>query len=448
MGAYHALLSPSGAFRWTSCTASPAAQVGKPNESREASRMGTCGHQIGEELLLNAERDPQTYLGRTMAFLPNGHSDWIENIGSQTVVHTHVVDEALLDAAMIYVNFVRQQVELLGADLLVEQAVPIGRITGEKDATGSSDAILISNGVLTVIDAKFGRGKVYAYDVIEPESFDILTGEVVPPKYRMNLQAAMYALGAYEKVSLLAEFTKVKAIIVQPFLGSISEYECSLDELLALGKWLSERASLTTANPEFVPNSKNCFFCRARFDCHARNAEALKSAVEGFEDEAEFKEAKTLPVFLPSVGQLYSKVEMIRQWCDDIESKVHAELSAGSAVLDIHGKPMKLVEGRKPHKRWADEAEAIAAMEKMRFKEMWVKSLITPAQAVAYMPKKAKKGEEPPPSVLGKTQAKKLLEMVTQDNGKPVIAFSTDPRPALPTSTGMDDLPADNSDLF
>jgi len=452
--AKHAKLSPSSASRWTSCTASPAAQEGLPNESREASRMGTCGHQMAAECLIEGH-DPQTYLGRQMGFPHNGNEDWADKfpLGTQ-FEFTHTVDQELIDAVSTYVNFVKQQRDLLAAEMFVEQSVPIGHITGEQDATGSSDVVLIAGDTICIIDAKFGRGRVYAYDVLEAEEVDLLTGEAIPPKRRMNLQMAMYALGSYEKFGLLADIKRVRGIIVQPFLGAVSEYECDLDELLALGRWLSERAALTTKAPEFVPSNKNCFFCRARFNCHARNAEVLSTALEGFDDVDSLAAAKTVPIFQPKVGQLWAKVDLIRQWCDDIEAAVQAQLERGETVIGIDGKPMKLVEGKKPHKAWSDEQEAMELMTKFRLKDlMWNKKLITPAQAEKLAPKKRKHKEagfeEKTP--LGKIQWTKLSALVTQGRGKPVAALSTDPRlPLVNATAGMSDesenLP--NSDLF
>lgn len=66
MGSYHAKLSPSSADRWTSCTASINAQEGIPNTNSDASRDGTCCHQILAECLENPELDLQSYLGRVM----------------------------------------------------------------------------------------------------------------------------------------------------------------------------------------------------------------------------------------------------------------------------------------------------------------------------------------------------------------------------------------------
>ena len=418
--------------------------------------MGTCGHQIGEELLLDPTLDPQGFLGRTMGFLGNGASDWIEKLpAGSNVIYTHTVDIELIHAVQTYVGFVRNLVTTLDAELLVEQAVPIGHITGEEGATGSSDAVLLVRKTkqIIVIDLKLGRGKVYAYDVIQQASVDPITEEVTPAARRMNLQGAMYCLGTYHKFGLLDDFERVTFIVVQPFLNSVSEHETSLQELLELGKWIGERAAETRDNPTFVPGNKQCHFCRAKFDCHARNAEMLTQALDGFDDVESFAVAQPKPIFLPQLGQMFGKVEAIRQWCDDIESKVLAELEAGNVVIGPDNAPMKLVEGKKPHKAWSNEQTAMEIMTRAKLRDlMWVKRLISPAQAEKLAPQKpGRKIKAEGKTPIGKFHWKELSALVTQGEGAAKPALGTDPRPALLRSAqGMPEVEdaEPNSDLF
>lgn len=466
MGLVHARLSPSGSSKWAICTAAPGAEDGKPNQSSEAARRGTCGHQIGEELLrawlLGEKPDADAiYTDRVMGFPPRESGlgeDWVDRFPESTQFEfTFTADAELVGAAVGYANFVWQQKELLKAELLVEQKLSIEHITGEEGATGSSDTVLLTETTMCVIDLKMGRGKVYAYDVIEAASADPITGEVTPPKYRMNTQLAMYALGAYHEHSLMRNIQRVKAIIVQPFVSpAISEYECSIEELLELGQWLSERAEATRTNPEFVPGNKQCFFCRARFDCKARNAEMLKASVDGFDDVESFTAAPPKPLFRPTLGQVFGKIDAIRHWCDDIEAEVNRLLDAGEVVIGLDDQPLKLVEGRKPAREWTDEAQVEEMMRKWRLGDlMWNKKLISPAQAEKMAPKLHKTTRNRRPvadkmtrekTPIGRTNWKRLSELATQRSGKPVPALGSDPRPALTKSAS--DMPEDDYDLF
>jgi hypothetical protein len=450
MGTYHALKSPSSADRWTDCTASTEAQKGKPNESSAASRTGTCGHQIGAECL-EFGFEPESYVGQIMGFPEGASEDWLTAFpeGSE-FVHTETVSEDLAGAVRTYVNLIRERVELTGGDLHVEQAVPIGHITGEEGATGSCDTGIIHGETVEIYDLKLGRAPVYASEVVEPESVDIMTGEAVPPKRRMNLQLAMYALGFVHKFDLYKKVKRVKATIVQPFLNKTSEYECDIEELLALGHWIGERAK---APPEYKPSNDNCWFCRARTDCPARAELALSTALDGF-DEVETAKPKVFQ--MPELGTRYALLPLIRRWCDDVEAATFAEVEAGRSVIGRDGMPMKLVEGRKPAKAWDNptEVEELLASWHLKDGAMWIKRVITPTEAAALAPKDTKRRkptdtEEAP--VIGPTRWKKLQERITQGEGKPTLALGSDPKPALAVSN--DDMPDtpdadDLGDLF
>ena len=465
MGAKHARLSPSSAHRWTECSASAGAQDGKPNKTSEASRFGTCGHQIAEECLLSGA-DPLGYVGRRMLFWtglnddmrPTGGENW-ESAFAQadgTLVFPHggvqeavvEVTQEMAEGVLTYVKYVRNYIETHGGDMLVERSVPIGHITGETDATGTTDVAVLSPTTLTVIDLKMGRGRVKAYDVMVPSTTDPVTGEPTTPKLRMNLQLAMYALGTYHENSLFYNFERVKVAIVQPMLGAVSEYECSVAELLALGEWLSERANETRDNPEFRPSHDNCFFCKARFDCHARNAEVLNLAVDGFDDVAT---AKPRVVNLPQLGDMWRMVEMVRAWADDIETRVQAEIEAGNKVYLSDGQHLKLVAGRKGNKTWDDEA-AVEQMLKKEFRlrddVVYTRKLITPAQAekIAVTTKGKRPENDPKKYAIGKVQWSKLTEHIKQPDGKPTVVVSSDPRPEI--KRDVQDMPDDGSDLF
>lgn len=451
----HANLSPSSAKRWTSCTASPAAQEPYPNETSAASRPGTCGHQMAAECLLN-DINAAGYFGRTMEFWTlngkQGESWSDETPAGARVLHTHVVDRPLIEMVQSYVNFVRNLRDTLGATIIVEQRVPIGHITGEEGATGTSDCILLTPSEIICIDLKLGRGAVKAYDKLRDETYDLLTGDPVPPVLRMNLQAALYIAGAIEQYGLLGDFTSCRAIIVQPALASVSEYGCSIDELNELLDWLSERAEATRTNPEFVPSSDNCFFCRARFDCHARNKEALSTALDGFED---LDTATVKPITLYKLGDLYDRIDLLRQWCNDVEAKVMRELMLGKKVTRSDGLRFVLKKGRSKSKEWIDTQTVERLLKSWRIREtdMYVKKIISPTQAekIAETSKGRHRDKGLPKPPIGKQHWNELQEYIKQEDGAPVIALETDPRPRfIRKDTGFDDVqqPDDISDLL
>lgn len=457
---YHAKLSPSSAKRWSDCTASIDAQEGLSDDGSEAARLGTCGHQLSAECLEHGH-DAQTYLGRKMLFWTRVEDeatgeDWSDEdkwermpMTLAVVKHEVVVDQEMINACNSYINFVRQMVELSGATLYVEQRVPIDHITGETDAGGTSDVVATVPDVITTVDLKLGRSKVVAYDVLAPAGVDIITGEPTAEVVRINLQLAFYLLGSLRKYP--GNYTHVKAIIVQPYLHHVSEYTCTVDELLEVGEWLKERAQATRCGQVFAPSQDNCHFCRARFTCTAREHEVLSTALVGFDD---VDQAQPAPIRMNLLGSLYDKVGMIQGWCKDVVSRTFDELQSGNPVMRNDGLQYKLVVGKKGNRKFDDEEAVEAVLKGMRLKhdQMYTKTLITPAAAekLAEPTKKGKTIIAPP--VLSDRQWAKLEAHITQSPGSPTIALETDPRPAIALATAdFDDVPqvaSDCSDLF
>lgn len=457
---YHAKLSPSSASRWTDCSASISAQEGLSDDGSDAARLGTCCHQLSAECLEHGF-DAQDYLGRKMLFWVDASNDtngedWANEFGESpdpllVFLHEVTVTQDMIDACQSYIGFVQQQVELSGATIYVEQRVPIGHITGEDDAGGTSDVVMAASDTLTTIDAKFGRAKVMAYDVLMPAREDIISGEMLPEVVRMNLQLALYLLGSLEKYKHTGNFTQCKAIIVQPYLKHVSEFSCSVDELLALGEWLKARAEDTRTSRRFAPSQDNCHFCKARMTCKAREQEVLSTALADFDD---IDAAQPAPIRVNHLGSLYEKVGMIQGWCKDVMTRMFDELSSGNKVMNNSGLHYKLVTGKKGNRQFDDPVAVEALMKVMRLKadQMYTRNLITPttAEALANPVKKGKQIIAPP--VLGPTQWARLEAHITQSAGSPTIALETDPRPAIAQATAdFDDVAeaASNcSDLF
>ncbi len=456
--------------------------------------MGTCCHQMGAECLEDPTLDPQDYLGRKMkfwehrdahqngedwqeAFLVDGLEDDlglpaieyvpplieytidVEGVGDDLPMRDNAVFTAavevtqeMVDAVVAYVDFVQDRAALLGAELYVEKRVPIGHFTGEEGATGTSDAILLYDETIESGDAKFGRHKVHAYEIIEPARGD------QPPKMRMNLQLACYVLGSLEKYRGTRKITRCKATIIQPFLNHVSEYECSIEELLELrDNFLAVKAEETRTKPVFKPSYDNCHFCRARNPedpekrCKARESAVVSMALDGFTDVGE-PILKGAPAST-ELGTLYGALDFVREWCDDIAKRVYNELSAGREVMRADGLRYVLVQGRKGDRKWDDPEEVEKLLKHMRLRtdEMYTMKVIGPAavEKLAHVPKR-KKADAPPPR-LNKLQWQKLQTRITQSEGGMSVALETDTRPALPMSAeGFVDVPDadDCSDLL
>jgi hypothetical protein len=292
--------------------------------------------------------------------------------------------------------------------------VPIGHLTGESGATGTSDAIIIDydHEAITVIDLKFGVGvKVDAED---------------------NEQMQMYALGALHEHSLISDFSYVSMVIHQPRLNHVSEWHISTHELeqfgnrAAVGAQTISEASEDTGSVLLAhwsdtylhPGDKQCRFCKAKATCPALRAEVteiLGSATA--EDFAQFvPEAPDSATGDNYLSMAMSKVDMVEGWCKAVRAEVERRLLAGKTVDGF-----KLVTGKKGNRRWADEKAVEKLFKSFRLKqeEMFDLSLISPTRAE---------------KILTSARWTKVQQHIAQSDGKPSVAPATDRRPALVVS--------------
>ena len=152
----HSLLSPSASHRWLNCPPSARLTEDYPDAGSDYAAEGTLAHSVAECKL-------RYRLGLS---------------APPPVCDNTEMDEYTDD----YVNFVLEQMaELRDPKVYVEQRVDCSRYVPE--CKGTCDALIISDGVLHIIDLKYGRG--------------------VPVDAVGNDQLRIYALGALEMFSCL-----------------------------------------------------------------------------------------------------------------------------------------------------------------------------------------------------------------------------------------------------
>lgn len=430
--AIHALLGPSSSAWWRTCTAGPSQVVGMADDGNDASRAGTAEHQVAGECL-EFHRDPWAYLGRTYCFLPNRREAWEEGIKNPfEVMHRVMLDEEAIERVDGFVQYVRKLVRDTGGTLLVEKRVPIDHITGETGAGGTADVIILCpDGRVIIVDYKSGQVRVNAWEMVQPETVDIITGEVKPPVFEPNSQMAMYASGALRDYGWMSKFTSVTMIIYQPRLNNISEHTLTVQELDAFVDVLRKAADETRTNPQFRPSAETCQWCKARSTCKAREDMVLSTALDGFKsgDVQALIAAQPAAIDPNWLGACYDKLEMIQQWCKDVHQRVYTALQAGQTVINSQGIALKLVEGRAGNRYWKDEEAASRALLDMGVPDdkAFKRSVISPADAE----KLAKAKKKGPPALLAASQWDALQQHIGQDPGKPVISLATDPKPAI-----------------
>jgi hypothetical protein len=206
--------------------------------SSPSADYGTAGHTLAEQCL-NLCRDAIAYLGTTI------------RVGNADIL----VDQAMVTAVQIYLDYVRSQ----RGHLLIEVRLPIGHITGEHGAYGTSDAVLLSEEEVVVIDLKLGanpRNKVNA---------------------ERNPQLGIYALAAFDEYRLVYDYQRVRMVVVQPRLDHISESTMNLAELEAF------RASIRPAT-SVKAGPQQCKWCFHRKSCPEHLAYQNHQLIDDFAD--------------------------------------------------------------------------------------------------------------------------------------------------------------------
>lgn len=384
----HALLAPSGAHRWLECPASVPFSLQFPDgESSVYAEEGTLAHAAAECIL----RDDKAGLDSVKRKILAGN-----------------FDPEIPEKVRKYTDYVTALRDSVHGELFVEQRLALTAVTGEEGAKGTSDAVILANGALYVIDLKYGQGD----KVDAPE----------------NPQLLIYAAAAYQAFSF-ADIEKVTVAIVQPRLDHVSEWTLELSDLLARADDVRKRAEHVLAmkdalpeNWEYHPGLKTCKYCKARSSCRALAAACL--SVAGMDI---LEKSRTPRLVAAEIGKILEALPMIEKWADTMRETAVSELTAGR---DVPG--WKLVAGREGPRKWADEkaAEKLLTGWKLSTADRYVKKLVSPTGAE----KLQKSGKLTP------EQWAELLPMITREAAKPALAPEDDKRPAY-RSTSAEDYP-------
>lgn len=372
----HALLSASGAHRWLTCPGSVLLEQQFPDTSSTAAAEGTVAHELAEMKVRN-------YF-YTVDFGKRKLSAAIKKLKENLLWQEEMVgytDE--------YLDYIKGIALALKSKPYVAIEKKVDFSTYVPDGFGTADCILIWGDTIHIIDFKYGKspdGRVSAEN---------------------NPQMLLYALGAYEAYKLLYPIRQVNLSIVQPRLSDgISEWSCSLDDLLKFGEYVKERAALAlSGNGKYCPDAKTCKWCRAKAQCRARAEKNVELA---------FNIGKLPPLITAEeAGRYLSIGEDVAKWLGDLQDWALGECLAGKEVPG-----WKAVEGR-GSRAWTDMDKAFDTLKAAGIDEalLWERKPLTLAQVE---------------KIVGKKEFTSYVgDYVIKAPGKPALVKATDRRPAI-----------------
>lgn len=371
----HAILSASGAYRWLACPPSARLEEQFAETTSTYAEEGTLAHGMAEQKLrfLLKQISAQDYDQALQIFEKNEFysASMLDYIETYTSIVMEKVNEAKARSA--------------DAVVLLEQKLDFSDWVPEGFGTG--DVVIISDGVLEIIDLKYGKG--------------------VPVAAEDNAQMKLYALGALATFDSLYDIKTVRMTIVQPRLDSISSDEIPAETLYWWADTeLIKRAQLAWEGEGEFQAGEHCRFCRARYTCRARAEANLELA------KMEFKKPEILTD--EEIGEVLKQADELKAWVSDVFD--YALVQARD-----HGKKFpgwKLVEGRSV-RQYADEGAVAKKLTEAGYKEeqIYEKRL----WGITAMEK-----------LLGKTLFNELLGgLVIKPPGKPTLVPEADKRPEI-----------------
>lgn len=374
----HALLSASGASRWINCT--PSARLEEPIKDEGSSifaQEGTLAHELAD-----IEIKLKSYTGSTAK-----GSAYDQLKKEKAELEKHELYQSEMDEHIDkYVSYVLEQFyaakkKTADAVLKVEERTDYSYLVPE--GFGTSDANIIADGVLEIVDLKYGKGlKVEAIG---------------------NAQLRLYALGLLRKFEMLYDIDTVKMTIVQPRLDHIDSEVLKVSDLEQWAKEVVVPAAAKAFKGEGDCNPGSwCKWCKVKPRCKALADKNLELAKMEFADPKLLTDEQVLAA--------YGQTDLLIDWANSVASYM-----LDTALQGKKWEGYKVVEGRS-NRKWADEQAAIKKL-KEEFKLKIDEIVNTKIKGIGDIEKKVGKG--------------KVNDLLIKPPGKPTLVEESDKRTAL-----------------
>ena len=267
----------------------------------------------------------------------------------------------------------------------IEQRVDFSEYV--EDGFGTSDAIILGDGHLFVIDYKHGKG-------VPVSAEGDGTG---------NNQLKCYGLGAYLAFSPLYDINEITLVIYQPRISNYSQFSLSPEALLSWAEnTLRPAGEMAIHGEGDLATGPWCRFCKAKAVCRKRAEENLALA------RYDFARPDTLED--DEVSIILEQVDNLISWAEDVK-----RYALDRALAGYTWDNWKVVEGRSV-RRYADEKKVADAVIAAGF-DPYVDRILNLTEMQKMLGKK--KFEE----VLGK--------LIIKPEGKPILVSRADKRPEI-----------------
>lgn len=369
----HATLSASSAHRWLSAPPLPQLEKFFPKDASPMAAEGTAAHALGEYKL-------RRVLGQD----------------SKRPVSDFQSDdmEAFTDDYCDYVMEQYQQAKLdhPGSSVLIEQRLDFSNYV--PDGFGTGDCIIIADGLMHIVDFKYGKG--------------------VRVDAENNPQMKLYALGALNNYSMLYDQPEViDMTIFQPRIGNVSTWSIETSALLNWAKTdLKQKAELAIKGDGVVKYGPWLQFS----NCNA----VLRVRYNQYKKLQEFQLRSPHLMSNAEIEEVLANVDELVKWANQV--KAYAQDLAVNHDKQWNG--FKVVEGRSIRK-YKDEATVAKMAEENGFTDIYQKSLLS----ITKLEK-----------VMGKKQFNDLLgQYIYKPAGKLTLVPQSDKRPAVDTTNPKDE---------
>lgn len=319
----------------------------------------------------------------------------------EEIMNNKLFSEEMLEYVPVYVDYCTEaydsaRAEDPSSEMLIETKVSLNEYVPQ--SFGSTDCSIVGNGVLEVIDLKYGKG--------------------IPVSAEWNQQEMLYALGMLSKFDMVYSIDQIKLTIVQPRLNSISSWMISVEDLT---NWAIDevrpRAQAAFKGTGELSAGDWCRFCAVKNRCRALYDQQLELAKHEFAQPELLSDDEIADV-LTRIPQLVSWAESVKEYASDL-----------AVNQNKHWPGFKLVEGV-ARRKWIDDEDKICNAIYEKFPSATEDDLFDmKLKPITSIEKQFGK----------KAVAEALSDVIVKPAGKPTLVPEDDKRPALGTEDAIND---------